>query len=581
MYLDDSKKFIMAENDEGDEVCICEAVCVVKTVTDLLTRKQMVVLRIYNKYHDVFSTVEMGREKLSRNIAATLCEYGVSISAEVSENIEHLLDFLFSTEQEAEHVFKHSVLGFTKVNGTMCFLAHKPIGLDRAFHRAMSTANLQDDASKWCAAMLNSESSCPEKTKPRGSFRAWRKIICQEVIGRPKLELAVAFGALAPIAHMLREAGVIVDLPMVALAGISSTGKTTVFRIIASMYGLATVGSGLITNMNSTVNGLYAQLAANYGYPALFDEVTGTIGMDMSSVIYYMPNGRDKVRCNSDGSLKTPIQYSGAIFFSSEKSLFESTINTDGLHARLAEFPFVWTASRQNAENLEQGLSANCGTAVYPLMQWLLKREDWLIQSYKAEHNRLCGEYKKLNPRASNVANRVLNIYAQIMVAAQAVSIALNLPLAIPEMRKLLLRTLKQNPVAEANPEDEYELMKSFVMDKLKNFPDRKAHPSTLTSVWGFTKMTHGKKEAWIQKDIFEKQLTIISDRDRKIIIKDFVANRWLYQDSSRHKLFTEKIAGVSTKFYRLFLEDTDQIRISKAKSNMNKSPQLKSLLAG
>jgi len=580
MYLDTDKKFIMAEDENGNEICICEAVYVEKTITDILSRKQKISLRLYNKHYNMFHSVEIEREKLGKSIIKELCSFGISISAEVAENVEHFVDFLFSTEQEAEHVFSHSRLGFAEVNGTKCFLAHNPIGLVPEGQFDSWTEKPPDVASEWCRAMQNSEYSCPEKTKPRGTFKAWRRTIKREVRGRPKLELALALAALAPVAHILREAGPIVDIPMIALVGISSIGKTTAFRIIASVYGLATVGSGLITIMNSTINGLYAQLAANYGYPALFDEVTGAVGMDLSNIIYYMPNGQDKVRCNNDGSLKAPIKFSGAIFFSSEKSLFDNTIKTAGLHARLVEFSFVWTASRQNAENLEKELNANCGTAVYPLMAWLLKHEAWVIEKYEQEYDVLRKGYAKRNSTASNVANRVLKIYAQIMVAAQAVSSSLNLPLMIPEMRKLLLKNLEINPVAEVNPEEDYEAIKGFVLSNLAKFPQEKTHPALLSSVWGFTKLSFGKNEVWIEKSILEQQIAKVSTRAVKTVIKDFVANGWLFQDSSRHRIFKKKFAGVSAQFYRLRLEEPARLMVPKSKNKKRPTVKRRSLSA-
>lgn len=573
MYLDSDKKFIMDKFD-GKEYIICEAVFIVKDTTDLLTMKHKDSVRIYNKFHDFYCTVELPRSAFSKSIASKLCDYGVSISAESPENAEHLIDFILSTEANAEHVFSHNQLGFAEVNGRSCFLAHRPIALKPP----------EKDAKKfWCDAMSKSEYTNPRKTKPRGTFRSWRKVMQREVIGRPKLELALALGALAPISHILREAGIVTDLPMAAWVGPSSIGKTASLRIIASIYGVPSVGDGFISNMHSTVNGLYAQLAANYGAPAIFDEVTGTVDMDLSSIIYFMPNGRDKVRCNPDGSLKEPVKFSGAIFFSSEKSLFESTINTEGLHARLVEFPFVWTASKQNAQCLERQLNANCGTAVYPLLKWLMNQEDWLIETYKEEYERLCTEHARINPKASNVSNRVLKIYAQILVAARAASISLNLPLAIPEMRKLLLRTLKDNPVAEVNIEDEYDAVKAFYLDNKPNFPEHTKYPSLYNTVWGFTKPYMGVEEVWIRKDVLENLLQRISNRDSKAILKDFVKNGWLYQDDSRHRCFKYTIAGVHTWFYRLRLGKQQATTVksnAKKRTPMSRSPQLQSLLA-
>ena len=74
--------------------------------------------------------------------------------------------------------------------------------------------------------MASSCYSVPSKTAPSGTFEAWRKLMVNEAVSRPNMELILALGAVAPVAHLLREAGIISLIPMFALIGHSSTGKT-------------------------------------------------------------------------------------------------------------------------------------------------------------------------------------------------------------------------------------------------------------------------------------------------------------------------------------------------------------------
>ena len=561
LELDKDKKFLVAEDKDGNMCRFCEAVYITKNVTDLLTMEQKINLKVYNQYHERYVNIPMSRGELDGNIGSKLRKYGLSINIAKADSTETFYDFLLQTEKEAQHVYQHKKLGFAEVDGERCFLAHKPIGLK--------------------GEMNESEYEFTRKTKPKGTLKDWKKIIRDQVLGRPNLELALALGVVAPVAHILRENSVISDLPMYAFSGPTSVGKTIDLRIIASIYGKPAVGNGLITNMHSTNNALFAQMASNYGLPTLYDEVTGVVNTDLTGTIYYLPNGRDKMRCNSDGTIKEPIEFSGAIFFSSEKSLFDSTANTRGLRARLAEFNLRWTTGKTNAELLERELQRNYGTAVYPLISWLLNHDEWLQKKFTSEYNELVSMAQRHNIKVTNVVYRVLKMYALILVSAGVISCALKLPMMIEEMRKLLIKCLAENAVTVASVEEEYEELKNFVLEKYSMFPSYHIHPAAITSNWGFVKRNNGVDEYWIRKNVFEKKLDEISNRDKKTIVKELANKGWLREDDSRHKTFKSNFAGVSSHYYCLRIEKFEKTDDNPALApKIIKTEQLKTLLA-
>ena len=220
----------MVDDSDGNSYRFCEAVYIVKNITDLLSTKQAITLELYNQYHDRYVKITMHRGNLDGNIGARLREYGVSINIAKTDSTETFYDFLLETEKEAKHVYQHKQLGFAKVGGKKCFLAHWPIGLDEK--------------------MGESEYAYPRKTEPKGTLKDWQKLMRNQVLGRPNLELVLAMGAVAPVAHILREDGIISDLPMYALVGPSSRGKTIGLRTMASIYGRPMVGNGLIISIS-------------------------------------------------------------------------------------------------------------------------------------------------------------------------------------------------------------------------------------------------------------------------------------------------------------------------------------------
>ena len=289
MYLEpNANHMLRATDDDGKSLgVLCEEVYVSEKRVDLLTGRYTVKLGLWIGGEE--KTFTIPRRMLDKRLLPILLDKGLTL-LDTSENIEAVLEYILGSDKTAPVVYEHDKLGFCEVGGKTVFLANEVIG----------------DCKKV------SHYFKPEVTARKGTLETWLDIVNKEVIGHPHMELALAIGASAPVAHLLQEAKIIVEIPIFNLAGESSTGKTSSVRLMASITGSAEEGSGLIKDFNTSSRAVLAMLQ-DRGIIHLIDEST-TMGMkDPSDMLYKLSKGMDKLTCNPDGSLKERQMFTGCV----------------------------------------------------------------------------------------------------------------------------------------------------------------------------------------------------------------------------------------------------------------------------
>ena len=231
--------------DENKWVRMCDAFGIDEVKVDLLSGEHRVVLFV-DSPRSGRNQLEVGRETIQqRSVMAQLYKLGFS-HPDTLEELPGIQELLLDSEQAAAVRYYHRKLGFqTLKTGEEIFLLDRPVGLTDPV-RAESRYHI------------------PEVLEPRGTLDDWLALMEKEVIGKPKMELALAVGCVAPVAHLLRKARIIQDLPIIAFIGHSSTGKSASLRVGASCWGLPLEGEGIIDNLNSTENAFYASLCPGF-----------------------------------------------------------------------------------------------------------------------------------------------------------------------------------------------------------------------------------------------------------------------------------------------------------------------------
>lgn len=521
--------------DPNDELFhdFCEEFRITKVIIDLFSQKKNVEIVIYDTPNPI--PFVLPRRALNRTILPELLDRGLTV-VDTTFQVELIIEILLDSELTADRVYQHRCLGFRYLHGQQIFLAHHPIGISDPITAA-------------------SEYIESAQTKPSGTLDSWRGLKQREVIGRVNMELALCLSVTAPVAHLLRESKIIPLIPLWALIGQSSTGKTTALKLMASIWGSPEESAGLVTDLNATLNGFFAQLGQAYGMPSLIDETSCVPEWDFTKVVYNLPKGRDKTRCNTDGTVRDHVHYSGAIVLTGETSLFNQTSGTQGLLARLVEFSLCWTDDEAHAQRLEYGCRRNYGTAVYPLITWLLNNQSVLSKVFTWHYDSIKDELGIV----SGVEDRLIKMYAIICTAGTVIRSALKLTINTVNLKRLLIQLHRDNERLNSTPDLIFERLKLLILKHNDRFPTDIASPKA-HQLWGEHDIINGQGFVWIIEDIFDDFLKQAGARNPEKVKSELAENGWLIKTADRHYRTPHNVGGVRTKCYRLVVDTSNPL---------------------
>ena len=484
MYLEPNANHVLcAKDDETGEPLgeMCEEVYVSEKRVNLLTGKYTVKLSLWIDGEE--KTFTIPRQKLDKRLLPILLDKGLTL-LDTPENMEVVLAYILGSDKTAPVVYEQDKLGICEVGGKTVFLANEVIG----------------DCKKV------SHYFKPEVTARKGTLETWLDIVNKEVIGHPHMELALAIGASAPVAHLLQAAKIIVEIPIFNLAGESSTGKTSSVRLMASITGSAEEGSGLIKDFNTSSRAVLAMLQ-DRGIIHLIDEST-TMGMkDPSDMLYKLSKGMDKLTCNPDGSLKERQMFTGCVVITGELDMLKLSAANLGLYARVIILTFPWTDDADHARRITQGFRTNYGTAIIPYAKRLLTLQKH-PNLLKAGFNQELREFRDKIGNVSGVEERLLNAYATVTLSATLFSKALGLDVDIPGMRDLLAEAHRKAPHKGDIAQELYDTIFDEVALHGQHFPTtsgKKRHLIAPDSLWGEQTTLQGKEVLWIAGNKFQE----------------------------------------------------------------------------
>ncbi|HFK5918066.1 TPA: DUF927 domain-containing protein [Staphylococcus aureus] len=270
--------------------------------------------------------------------------------------------------------------------------------------------------------------------EPKGTFKDWLNMYINEVKGHLLLELAVVFGISALVTAFLKHkhdvefAGIIFSF-----TGQSSTGKSTAASLAVSVAGNPTKGNQtLFRSWNATRNALEGYLSNNFGIPIVFDELSSATFKDTTGLLYSIAEGQGRQRSNVHGEVKTPKNWGASVISTSEYSIFTDSAQNDGLRVRTIEINEQFTTNATNADNIKKAVALNYGHVLPLVAQYLIHREDEVIQWFYKEVDWFKA---KLKDDKSNTGNRMFKRYAVITTSAKILGRVLATDIDIAKIR--------------------------------------------------------------------------------------------------------------------------------------------------
>lgn len=211
----------------------------------------------------------------------------------------------------------------------------------------------------------------------KGSLEKWSA--ATKVLDKPGMEpfafslLAGGFGA-----PLMKFTGF--DGALVSLVGDSGAGKTLLLRWIQSVWGQ---NSELMMLRDDTKNALVSRLGINGNLPMTIDEITNIDGMELSSLVYRITQGRDKIRLTRNAEEKALLNtWNTLAVTSSNESLIDKLSgakhDASAEINRLFEYPVMKHREFQGETTTQiyWTLQENYGHAGVEYAKWLVQNID-------------------------------------------------------------------------------------------------------------------------------------------------------------------------------------------------------------
>lgn len=243
-----------------------------------------------------------------------------------------------------------------------------------------------------------------------GSVEDWIKNVLEPLYDNPK----ALFPVVASFASVLFKAHDLTPI-IVDISGISSSGKTTVQKACASVWGKP---SGYISSMLTTKIAIERMAAFLNAFPLILDDTnTAHDTKALQQIIYMFGNGTGKMRGSLDGSRGTS-SWQSVFITTGENNILEYT-NSQGSAARvipITNFKFMnkkvdyFTLLNQNVEQYYGSIGLE------------------FIKRWRRHSRRFNGRFKQLTKfyqtsiQNNNVMRRIALHYAFIVFVAEVLN---------------------------------------------------------------------------------------------------------------------------------------------------------------
>lgn len=143
-----------------------------------------------------------------------------------------------------------------------------------------------------------------------GTLSDWVKVtpLCS---GNPLMIVALCFAFGSGLLKLFGQSGVCVNL-----VGNSSTGKSTILRLLQALIG----SPEYLANWEATANGLEAYAAQHKDLPLVIDELGQSDVACFGQSVYLLTNGSGRLRAKTNGGLADQAQLSTMIISAGEES---------------------------------------------------------------------------------------------------------------------------------------------------------------------------------------------------------------------------------------------------------------------
>ncbi len=264
----------------------------------------------------------------------------------------------------------------------------------------------------------------------------------------------------------------LVQNPVIDFGGRSSSGKSTLLRLIASMWGLAPeMMGGQVRSWSSTPVFVEKIAALCNDLPIFLDESHNAKPETVQSIVYQYANGTGKGRGTREGSVQRVARYRGVLFSAGEVKLADLSAH-DGVQGRVLGFwgsPFGTGQADLVAEIND--VAATCYGVVGPGMcsRYLQHRailapqvQSWQEAAYQRLRRQVC----------DGLGERLAAVEAACHLVSKNMGLSWDVTKIVEEAFALLTDGRKSD-----SAQSSLELVGAWAAGRIKSFVEETPHP--------------------------------------------------------------------------------------------------------
>lgn len=511
-----SKNQKVYQRVDGEEVRVSDGmgISIIKTDIDSNNIESMIY------YYEFGTKKQLSMERGDYLNPTNLIKYQNRGLDVMRDNMYTLTKHFRNQEVVAKRENIHKKLGFGIYNEKLIYKHHKCIGVDSTYEGE-------------------------KEIKPKGNRETYVKMIEEDVIGHPPLELIVSISLSSVLLGYIGEE-LSLDTQIVHLYGNSTTGKSTALKLAISLFGYPDVKkNGLFSTYNATENALIKQLEGIKGVPFAFDEISMSKINNFSQMIYKIANGVEKSRLNSKSEQIKKEPWLTTIMSNGEKSLVGSADKNAGIHVRVLEFESVmWTKSSEHSEKINSIILDNYGYLGFEFAQYLMDLgKEYINEEYYKTKSKLKSIFEKKRIK-DNFIDRRINKISIIILTMQLFERMMNIKMNRKKVLQLILNTEIES-IKQRNFDKSFmNYFKEYVSANVVRFSTTKKINDVKDYV-GNVK----RKEKYLEFEILpEKFKEIVKEggfEDDKVVLKELKKSGYLECEKDRFTRKRETQAGI------------------------------------
>lgn len=278
---------------------------------------------------------------------------------------------------------------------------------------------------------------------PYGNYETWKRLIEEEVVGHPVMELLL-IAALAAVVNGLITPVIGGSNPILHVYYASGKGKSTILMLCASVAGRPFEGEqteyddncnlicrkSLFQSWSSTDNAMVTSQAGNRGMPTILNELGKNMSPNMTRLLFDLSEGSDKQRLTKELATRVSEGYSTVFISCGESSLLDRCKSKyEGLKIRVMEINEPVTDSAQQARRIKRECTENGGFAIPMLAQHIIDNGglDYVLPIYNRWTEQLEAEFPPTPSMERFVEKFAALLMATAEIATEALGIAFDM----------------------------------------------------------------------------------------------------------------------------------------------------------